>query len=355
MFFDIAFFSYGLSSLIGFSGYNYKPKRESYKARNVEFVIPTVANEKTINSLKEVIEKIRSFDGYRINIIIDEGSKLELNDKNIRIIVVPNNFDGVKCKGRAIQYFIKNYVEDNKWYVFLDDDSYPLDDNFLYEIPYYEKKGYVASNGILIPRNGKSKLTYILDFLRYFDDIFMFRLCTGKLKKGLIGFHGELLIAKGSVLKEIGFKTNTLVEDYVFSQELIKRGYMTWQSSTKVSIKSPNSLKDFWKQRARWYKGILKELKNTNLKAIPLIVLRMFGGIFSTMLLFPLWFIFPPTTPLAFFGFFGMLYYLSAYTYGILKSKSYKYFLILPFMGIFETLSLIFIPQIKKFIVIDKN
>ena len=60
MLFDFAFFVYGLFSLLGFIAFFlYKPKRSKEKAKNVEFVIPTVANEKTINSLFEVLYTIK--------------------------------------------------------------------------------------------------------------------------------------------------------------------------------------------------------------------------------------------------------------------------------------------------------
>ena len=54
-----------------------------------------------------------------------------------------------------------------------------MDEKFLYEIPAYEKEGAVAANGILLPRYSNNKITYIADFLRYFDDLTLFRFLTG--------------------------------------------------------------------------------------------------------------------------------------------------------------------------------
>jgi len=355
MIFDLAFFIYGLFSFFGFVGFLlYKPKQSKEKAKNVEFVIPTVANEKTLNSLFEVLDNLRKFKGYKIWVVVDEGNEIDLKGK-ASLVVVPNSYKGKKCKGRALEYFRENYVKENKWYVFLDDDSYPEDDSFLYEINYYEKKGYVAANGILKPREGKSKISFILDHVRYWDDLFIFKLTTGLFKSPIAGFHGELLIIKGSVLKKIPFPTNSLVEDFVFSQKIVKNKLKTWQSKTIVSIKSPNSIKDLWKQRARWIKGIMLELKNCNLLSFIFVLLRVVSGFFASMLFLPLWFIFPTKLTLAIFGYFGTFYYISSYFYGTLNSKDIRYSLLIPLLGIFEPISFLYIIKINHFVVIDKN
>jgi hypothetical protein len=55
MIFDVAFFMYGVSALLGFLGYLlYRCGRSTVKAGNVEFVIPSVADGRTINALREV-------------------------------------------------------------------------------------------------------------------------------------------------------------------------------------------------------------------------------------------------------------------------------------------------------------
>jgi len=104
-----------------------------------------------------------------------------------------------------------------------------------------------------------------------------------------LGFHGEGLILKGSVLKEIGFGFNSITEDFRFAMELCKKGYRTWHSSTRVSILSPNSIKDFVRQRTRWFKGGLKDLPHAH---------------FSFFLMFPFHL---GLTCMAFFGSFPFL------------------------------------------------
>ncbi len=65
----------------------------------------------------------------------------------------------------------------------------------------------------------------------------------GHTSKGRVKWQEIGHILKGSVLREIGFDFNSITEDFRFAMELCKRGYKTWHSSTKVSIKSANSIR----------------------------------------------------------------------------------------------------------------
>jgi Egghead homolog len=45
---------------------------------------------------------------------------------------------------------------------------------------------------------------------------------------------------------------DTVPEDFQLAMEPVRRRYRAFQSRTYVSIKSPNSLRDFVRRRARW-------------------------------------------------------------------------------------------------------
>ena len=85
---------------------------------------------------------------------------------------------------------------DLKWYIFIDDDNLILDDIFLYEIPFYELKGYSPFNPVLKIRRGKSKLAFLMDYPIDYNDITIFGFFTGILKSPLIGMHDEMLGVK---------------------------------------------------------------------------------------------------------------------------------------------------------------
>ena len=340
-------------SFLGLLSLMYKPKKSLTRAENVEIIIVSVANQKVRSSLQETISNIGRLL-LKSHLLVDEGAELigELPTENL--VVVPRNYKPFLVgKGRAMNYFVEHYVEENKWYGFVDDDNLVLDDNFLYEIPYYEQQGYVAMNPLLRVRKGRSTLTYIMDSIRLFDDLTVYRFFTGLLGKPLVGLHGELLCVKGGPLRQIGYNHKTITEDFRFTSELIKHGYKTWQSKTCVSLKSPNNLHDLMKQRGRWFKGIVMDLKNAPHSMKLIVGTRVsfwflgFFGSWAFAFLWPIWGPFWLAIP-------GGAAYWLLYSYGVLKSSKWPFLLAIPLIGILETLSWVFCFRQKGFVVIDK-
>lgn len=343
----------------------YRPKKKPYRSDNVEFVLITIANNKVKNALRESIENLRRrFRNYIVWVVVDEGAELmsylsevSSSDPYLRLVVVPETYM-MSCKGkaRAMKYFIEYFVEADSWYVFLDDDNIILDDYFLYEIPYYEELGYVAFNPILKPRRGNSTLAYVIDWIRYFNDLTLYRFFTGFLGKPLLGLHGELLGIKGHTLKELNFNSSSLAEDFSLAIELVKKNYRTWQSGTIVSIKSPNSLSDLQKQRARWFKGVLKDLKRAPNLMRAIVTIKSFLWVALVLVII----VIVATNSyynsfVVFLIVLNSLYHWSAYMYGAYKSGKLRYFLIAPIAWVIEATSIFRAPTIKDFYVINKN
>lgn len=356
----IAFFCWSVFSLFvvfGIIAQAYQVKSGEEKAKNVEGVIVSIANNKVKTALFEAINHNHKI--ISLTLLVDEASELIPELKSvfpaINIVAVPSSYRrDLVGKGRALNYFVEHEVELQKWYAFIDDDNLILSDDFLYEIPCYEREGYVAMNPILKPRRGKSTLTYIMDYIRYFDDLTVFRFFTGFLKRPLSGFHGELLTVKGCVLKEIGFHHHSIVEDFRFAAGLVRRGYKCWQSRTVVSIRSPNNLNDLLRQRGRWFKGVMLDLKYVPTSMIAVVGTRMviwIFGIFGSWLLFPLWFYWGSF----YYALPGGIYYWVVYIYGCLKAQKPTFLFLIPLFGIFECFSLFHAPNQRGFIVIDKN
>jgi beta-1,4-mannosyltransferase len=341
-------------TILGVIALIYKPKKSLTPAKNVEMVIVSIANQKVKNSLQETIANIKKLK-LKFYLLVDEGAELMSELPKETLVVVPKKYKPFLIgKGRAISYFIENHVKEKKWYGFVDDDNLVLDDSFLYEIPYYEQRGFVAMNPVLSVRKGKSNLTYIMDSIRLFDDLTAYKFFTGLIGNPLVGLHGELLCVKGETLKEIGYNHKTITEDFHFTCELVKHGYKTWQSKTRVSIKSPNNLQDLMKQRGRWFKGIALDLKNApNLIRI-VIGTRMtfwllgFFGSWAFAFLWPIWGPFWPAIP-------GGIAYWLLYSYGVIKSNNWFFLFAIPLIGIMETASWIFCFKQKGFVVIDKG
>jgi len=329
---------FGIMQLTNMLAFFHRNNSKKYsKIPRYQIVIVTVGDERVLPSLKEVVSKLESL---KLNYVILSSRSIDFKN----VIVIPRERDGNKY--RAIKWFVESYVENDVWYVFLDDDSYPIDDSFLNDLAYAEENGYHFGNGILVPRPGKSKWAYALDWIRYFDDLTRFRF-NALIKKPIYGVHGELLMVKGNVLKDIWLTMDeSITEDFNFAMYAMKKGYKFFQSSCKVSIKSPNSLKDFIRQRGRWSNVLRDSIKHFNF--IP-IVFFITGAIVSP-LFFPLWFIY--SVPLCAIA---SLYYIFVYLYGAVKAKTLP--IVTHFLSAIEILGYAYgiLKGWKRFEVIDKS
>lgn len=387
---------YSVNVIIGLFGLLYTSRVGNVKSDKVEIVIVSIASRYVKRSLFECIAHTKTkFQNIPISIVVDEGAELLdeliearrsfgnitrfvyrtdrenqqlLKSENrsdasaFNLIVVPDKFRRELIgKGRALSYFTSiDSFDNNKWYAFIDDDNLILDDTFLYEIPHYEQSGYFACNPILVPRPGKNNTCYIMDWIRYFDDNTVFRLFTGLFKKPLIGLHGEMLCARGSVLRSIGYNRRTIVEDFGFATEMVKRDLKTWHSSTKVSIKSPNNVSDLCRQRGRWFRGIWSDYKYCPPIMKLLVGIRLIGwtnGFVSSWALSPLWAFWPVELWVFILISIGGVNIWMIYIFAIIKTKQPLYNMVLiPMFGLFES-SAIWIAKKghKGFVVIDKN
>lgn len=83
----------------------------------------------------------------------------------------------------------------------------------------------------------------------------------------------------------IGFNTDSLTEDSWFAARLIERGIPVGQVSTRVSIQSPPTIRDFMVQRSRWFLGRLRDFLRGEYPALMMLA-YLLELLF--MLLFPL-------------------------------------------------------------------
>lgn len=336
--------------LVGAIGYLfYKPTKKGEEYKAVDMVLVTKASHGVKDVLFSTIKhNAELLWDYRVYIVIDEGAELtsEIESfirqyKNIVLINVPKTFVCTAiAKGRAIEYFIRTCVKNDRWYTFIDDDNQITDRKFLREITWYSVHGYLVGNGMVRAREGRSKLAFVADSLRYFEDITILRFCTGLLKTPLNGFHGEILIAKGEILKEVGFDRKTVTEDFSFGCELIKRKVKVWQSETIVSVLSPHSISDFVKQRNRWYRGISGDILKASWKIKAFFGLRVVDwkiSIIGSWVTFPIWFLFDLPLAISLFCTIGLAYYYIAYVAGAMRVKDPSILFAIPLFGIMET------------------
>lgn len=332
----------------------YRPLKSRTPYERVNLVLVTIGVEKVKGALEESLKHHASmFSRDRFFVVTDEGAELMdwLCSFPVTVVMVPKDFKtSAVAKGRAIDFFIKHYVKETDWYVFVDDDNLILDSSFLYEIEPQERLGKVAANPVLVPRRGRSTLTFIADWVRTLDDLTLFRFTTGLLSKPYLGFHGELLLVRGDVLKDVGYDRPSIVEDFAFANAFVKKGYWSWQTDTKVSILSPHSVKDFFRQRSRWYNGLIQETTQRRIdwRVFITVVPRLFVwrfALFGSWFTFPFWYWFHASTvPLWVIASWsvGILYAL-LYVYGSIQTKHKKWYflgpLLIPIFGLMSHIS----------------
>jgi cellulose synthase/poly-beta-1,6-N-acetylglucosamine synthase-like glycosyltransferase len=95
------------------------------------------------------------------------------------------------------------------------------------------------------------------DCIRAADDVAKFHLQLARLHRPIFGLHGSFLLAKGSLEDEITWDLRgSLVEDYAFAVECMRRGYEVGEINGILREQSPKNIIDFLRQRRRWLVGI---------------------------------------------------------------------------------------------------
>jgi beta-1,4-mannosyltransferase len=139
----------------------------------------------------------------------------------------------------------------------------------------------------------------------------------------------------------------------------------TWQSSTRVSIRSANSVHDLLRQRARWFKGIILDLEGSPIFMKIVTGARMAlwtVSIFGSWALSPLWLYWLNANIWFYLFFIGGITPWLVYIVLVLKkrrSQPWYFILFVPIYGIVESLTpwfaLVHERKNDSFYVIDKN
>jgi Glycosyl transferase family group 2 len=245
----------------------------------VDTVITSLGDQRLLNALSAVVEKTTILSNGKVYLLTEESASERVveyaRSAGVIVLLVPKEWNSGKAKGRAIWWFAQNIADKDRWYMFLDDDSYPLDNRFQYDVARYDKEGKLLGNCILVPRRGRALIPHLCDNLRYADDRFSLGLALNHLVgKPVFGMHGEGMLVRGDILKQYWKDITSIAEDAEFG---ICAGEATkfFRSSTEISILSPHSIGDFWKQRRRWYLGLVSILPKFPLLSRVLVSIRM--------------------------------------------------------------------------------
>jgi hypothetical protein len=196
------------------------------------------------------------------------GPQVELcvvtdNPLPIPHLLVPSTFRPrhARYKARALEYFRQQQrFGPGEWVLHLDEESL-LDtrglracQEYCRRSPYLYGQGPIFYNAYEFWRN---PIETAADCIRAADDVGKFHLQLARLRWPIFGLHGSFLLVKGSLEDEITWDLQgSLVEDYAFAVECMRRGLRVGEVAGIVREQSAMTVADFLRQRRRWLVGM---------------------------------------------------------------------------------------------------
>ena len=251
-----------------------KPTKDRFGTPRLIFQITTKGNipivQATIDRVNSVCKEIE-YKKYEVWVVTDVQEEFA----NCRTIVVPKDYScNAVYKGRALQYAVETRKKEKKntedLYVFhLDDESLITKQTLCSILTFLENNPPPISEGLIIyPLQEKEKIriTHLLDTLRPFC---CFE-CLDFMKRGNPAYiHGSNLLIRNDIEEEVGWENGrTIAEDSLFALKARSKcgsAVFGWHGGV-IEERSPFDLKDFFKQRKRWYYGLVQNLQYLSVK-----------------------------------------------------------------------------------------
>ncbi len=254
--------------------------------KRVIFLVPTVCRKDTFPALQRVVESVvkhapNNINDWEVHILVEEKAEYreELKiwiaslhfSENIRVITIPHDYKtprNTNAKARASHFGILIRRELNlhtkDTYVYhLDDDTHVGADtvaSIAEFIDKYHGLKYLAQGILTFPKElSASRFCRMADSVRPMDDKSRFGLFTEDFGTPLAGLHGEHLLIRADIEEEIGWDFgSTLVEDAYFGLEFSRKYPGKSKALNSFSYgASPDTIRDFVRQRRRWAAGLI--------------------------------------------------------------------------------------------------
>ena len=186
----------------------------------------------------------------------------------VRPILVPADHrtpNGATHKARALHYALTvSPVPDGTWILHLDEESHVTDELIVgirTAVMQEERNGqHRIGQGLITYQRelAANPLFTLADSIRVGDDLGRFHL-QYRLNRILFGVHGSFLLVRTSVEKQVGFDfppEGCTTEDTTWALHQMAQGSrFRWVDGTVVE-QSPANLRDFLRQRRRWFTGM---------------------------------------------------------------------------------------------------
>ncbi len=227
-------------------------------------IVSITTNGMATDVVEKIIKKIRHYDVVsEIFVVKEERDKFTYS---CREIVVPKDY---KCKNRsrnkmrAMQYGIEALHEmgygKETYICHLDDDSV-VDRAYLRYVKYYLRTEG-AQGCIRLRAWGRHLFSSLSDIVRVSNCEAWCKRCNERNKPQFV--HGEGLVVRADVEYEIGWDYGTYgAEDLTMGLYIAKRYTFGNIPTGHIYIAPPTSVRDYFKQRRRWFWSILNNKGN---------------------------------------------------------------------------------------------
>ncbi|KNZ63133.1 uncharacterized protein VP01_1183g4 [Puccinia sorghi] len=259
-----------LFAFAGFCTPDLAPSRASLEKKPVfreyvrNFFILLVTKGSNENAVRRGYNKLLLLEKYHpaVKVIVLTDEPYVYPD--LQNIVCPKSYVSplgkAKYKARALDYFryhVSLGVYD--WILHMDEESTTDGESlrrcleFIRYTPHHFGQGIILYNG-----EGYWDNWYftVADGIRVGDDLARFHFQNTVIHRPVFGVHGSFLMTNGEMENECTWDFGSLAEDFEFSQDAWRRGFTCGRVHGIVREQSPTSLRDFLKQRRRWFMGI---------------------------------------------------------------------------------------------------
>ncbi|TPX53694.1 hypothetical protein PhCBS80983_g06229 [Powellomyces hirtus] len=165
-----------------------------------------------------------------------------------------------KHKARALDYFRHSQgLSRYDWILHMDEESTIDGESLRRCFDFIRYTDHDFGQGVIIYNAYKYWHNWffsVADGIRVGDDLARFNFQFTTVKRPVFGVHGSFLMTSGEVENENTWDFGTLAEDFEFSQAAWQKGFSCGAIHGIVREQSPGNLRDFMKQRRRWYMGI---------------------------------------------------------------------------------------------------
>ena len=228
-------------------------------------IVPAHNEEMVVSNLIESL-KNQTYDKnlYDIYVIADNCTDNTAEVARKAGAIVFERFDPAhKTKGYALQWFLKQKIEENADYdaFFVFDADNIVDKDFIVNMNKKLCQGEDVVQGYRDIKNPTDNWITAGYAIFYWTMNRMYHLARYNLGLSPL-INGTGFMVRFDVIKPEGWVTKTLTEDIEFSlKRIIKGKRLGWAVDAKVYDEQPLGFKQSWKQRTRWTVGHIQCIK----------------------------------------------------------------------------------------------